>query len=232
MKLTLEKYQAIQAISDDKSLSEIDKTLYCICALWDYAPEQLDKEDPRKVVKMAAKLGKIFQFKVTAPTIIGIYKVDYNISNITFGQYIELSYFFSFDAVEKSNYIVATMAKPLHPFRGKGVHPKKANFFLHSHVAAIVGAMDKIRAGFMALNKEFGALFGLDEDLEQFITENFQKEFNKRYGWIYSAEVVAAYERISIDDCYKLPARRVLNDLVYLKAKQKYEYLLTKGNGR
>ena len=106
-------------------------------------------------------------------------------------------------------------------------HPKRAAYFLHSHVAAIVGALDKIRSGFMALNKEFGALFGLDEDLEQSITENFQKEFNKRYGWIYSAEVVAAYKRISIDDCYKLPARQVLNDLVYLKAKQQYEYLLT-----
>lgn len=224
MKLTLEKYQAIQAISDDKSLSDIDKTLYCICALWDYAPEELDKEDPLKVVKMAAKIEKIFKFKVTAPTIIGIYKIDYNISNITFGQYIDLSFFFSFDAVEKSNYVVATMAKSVI----KKSHPQKAGFFLKSHVAMVVGAMDRIRTGFMALNKEFGALFGLDEDLEQSVTENFQKEFNKRYGWIYSAEVVAAYERISIDDCYKLPARQVLNDLVYLKAKQKYEYLLTK----
>lgn len=228
MKLTLEKYQAIDAITADKSLSEIDKTLYCICALWDYAPEQLDKEDPRKVVKMAAKIEKIFKFKISAPTIIGIYKIDYNINNITFGQYIELSYFFSFDAVEKSNYIVATMAKSLL----KKSHPLRAAFFLKTHVGIVTGAMSKIRAGFLALNKEFAALFGLDEDLQHSITESFQREFNKRYGWQYSAEVVAAYERISVDECYRLPARQVLNDLVYLKAKQKYEYLLTKGNGR
>jgi hypothetical protein len=52
MRLTLEKYKAIDAITADSSLSEIDKTLYCICALYGYAPEELDKEDPRKVVKM------------------------------------------------------------------------------------------------------------------------------------------------------------------------------------
>lgn len=224
MKLTLEKYQAIEAITADKSLSEIDKTLYCICALWDYAPEELDKEDPKKVVKMAAKLTKIFQFKITAPTIIGIYKIDYNINNITFGQYIDLSFFFSFDTLEKSNYIVATMAKSV----VKKSHPQKAAYFLKSHVAAVTGAMDKIRSGFMALNKEFASLFGIDEDLEHSVKDTFQQQFNKRYGWFYSAEIVAAYERISIEDCYKLPAKRVLNDLVYLKAKQKYEYILTR----
>jgi hypothetical protein len=39
---------------------------------------------------------------------------------------------------------------------------------------------------------------------------------------------VAAYERISVEQAYKLPVKQALNDLVYLKAKQKYEYLLTK----
>jgi len=224
MKLTLEKYKAIDAISADKSLSDIDRTLYCICALYDYAPEELDKENPLKVIRMVKKLEKIFKFKISAPTIIGIYKINYDISSITFGQYIELSYFFQFNAVDKSNYILASCAKTFF----KRSHSKIAAYFSNSHVGKITGAMGKIRTGYLALNKEFGALFGLDEEVHPEANSNsFMTQFNNRYGWIYSAEAVAMYERISVEEAYKLPVKQALNDLVYLKAKQKYEYLLT-----
>ncbi len=225
MKLTLEKYKTIDAIAADKSLSDIDRTLYCICALYDYAPEELDKEDPLKVVKMVAKLEKVFKFKISAPTIIGIYKINYDISSITFGQYTELSYFFQFNAIDKSNYILASVARTAINIP----HPKKAAYFSSKPVGVITGAMGKIRAGYLALNKEFGSLFGLDEDVHpEANSDSFMSYFNKRYGWIYSAEAVATYEKISVEEAYKLPVKRALNDLVYLKAKQKYEYLLTK----
>ncbi len=225
MKLTLEKYKAVDAIINDKSLSEIDKTLYCICAVYNYAPEQLDKEDPRKVVMMAAKLEKMFKFKITAPAIIGIYKINYDISSITFGQYIELSYFFQFNAIDKANYILASVSKSFI----KRSHDKIANYFSNKSIGVISGAMAKIRAGYVALNKEFGALFGLDDEVHPDANkDSFMTQFNNRYGWIYSAEAVATYEKISVEDAYKLPVKRALNDLVYLKAKQRYEYLLTK----
>lgn len=229
MKLTLEKYKAIDAITADKSLSEIDKTLYCICALYDVAPEELDKMAPKKVIKMADKLQKVFKFNISAPTIIGIYKINYNISSITFGQYIELCYFFQFNAVDKSNYILASVAKSFI----KKSHSQIAEAFSNKHVGIITGAMAKIRAGYLALNKEFGALFGLDEEVHPAANrDSFMTQFNNRYGWIYSAEAVAMYERISIEEAYKLPVKRALNDLVYLKEKQKYEHLLTQNNGR
>lgn len=224
MKLTLEKYKTIDAIMSD-NIPELDKTLYCICALWDYAPEELDKENPLKVVKMAAKLEKLFKFKISAPTIIGIYKINYDISNITFGQYIELSYFFQGNIIENSNFIVASVAKS--PF--KSSHVSRAKYFLNKHVGSVVGAMNKVRAGFIQINKEFGSLFGLDGDMhEKAQTDSFMQYFNNRYGWIFSAEVLAKYNNISIDEAYNLPVKRALNDLVYLKAKSKYEYLLTK----
>src|SRR6478609_4233390 len=224
MKLTLDKYKTIEAIMSD-NIPELDKTLYCICALWNYAPEELDKKDPLKVVKMAAKLEKIFKFQITAPTIIGIYKINYDISSITFGQYIELSYFFQGNGVENANYIVASVSKGLR----KTSHVDRAKYFLKKHVGCVVGAMGKIRAGYLQLNKEFGSLFGLDDEMhEQAQTDSFMQYFNNRYGWIYSAEVVAKYNNISIDEAYRLPVKKALNDLVYLKAKSKYEYLLTK----
>lgn len=225
MKLTLEKYKAVDAITSDTSLSEIDKTLYCICAVYDYAPEQLDKEDPLKVIKMAAKLEKIFKFKISAPSVIGIYKINYDISSITFGQYIELSYFFQFNAIDKSNYIIASVAKSFI----KRSHSKIADHFSNKHIGVISGAMAKIRAGYVALNKEFGALFGLDEEVHPEVNkDSFMNKFNNRYGWIYSAHAVAKSIGKSVEDVYRMPVKEALNELVYMKDLQKYEYLLTK----
>lgn len=224
MKITLETYKVIDAIHADDSLSEIDKTLYCICALYNYTPEQLDNVNPLKVVKMANRMAKLLNFKISAPAIIGIYRIDYNISNITFGQYIELSYFFQFSNIDKANYIVATCAKGW-----KHSHSEKMKRLANKPIEKILGALDKIRKGYLALNKEFGSLFGLDEEQHTEVNkDSFFSYFNNRYGWIFSAEAVAAYERISTEQAFNLPARRALNDLVYLKAKSKYEYLLTK----
>jgi len=224
-RLTLSKYQALEAITSDKKLSDIDKTLYSICALYDYAPEELDKEKPLKVIKMAAKLEKIFKFKIKAPVFIGIYKMSYDISSITFGQYIELSYFFQGDALDKSNFIAASMSRTFRPSK----HIDRAKYFLKCSVGKVAGAMQKIRSGFLALNKEFSGLFGLDEEVNEASFEDpFMQQFQARYGWIFSAEMVAAYERISIDETYKLPVKVALNDLMYIKAKGKYQYLLNK----
>jgi hypothetical protein len=225
VKVTLETYKVIDAISADTTLSDIDRVLYQLCALYNLTPEQLDKTDPRKVIKMVARLEKTFKFKITAPTILGIYFIDYNISLITFGQYIELSYFFSSNAIDKSNYILASVAKTFF----KRSHPQKAAYFSNKSIGAIAGAMAKIRAGYLALNKEFSDLFGLDTEVHpQAVSDSFMTWFNNRYGWIYACEAVAIYEKISIEETYNLPVKRALNDLVYLKAKQRYEYLLTK----
>jgi hypothetical protein len=43
------------------------------------------------------------------------------------------------------------------------------------------------------------------------------------YGWIYQTELVATFERITLEEAYELPALQFLNDLAYLKSKSEYE---------
>jgi hypothetical protein len=43
------------------------------------------------------------------------------------------------------------------------------------------------------------------------------------YGWIYQTELVAAFERITLEEAYELPTIQFLNDLSYLKSKSEYE---------
>jgi hypothetical protein len=223
--ITLSKYQEIDAIMADGSLDETDRTLYCMCVLYGYKPEELNREDPFKVLKLSQKIPKLFKFNFISPKFIGKYKINYDVDSITFGQYIELSYFFQFNNVDKANYIVASLAKGLR----QASHPDKANYFLKCSVNKVIGAMAKIREGFVNLNSQFKDLFNLDPDVNAKAKDNsFMVQFNKVYGWLYSAEVVADYEKITLEEVYRLPARRALKGLVYLKAKEKYNYYNTK----
>ena len=74
---------------------------------------------------------------------------------------------------------------------------------------------------FTEFNKEYKNLFGIDKEVAGDVQDI---EFNKRYGWIYSATQVADYEKITLDETFALPVRRAFNALAYLKAKGKYDY--------
>jgi hypothetical protein len=52
---------------------------------------------------------------------------------------------------------------------------------------------------------------------------NGSGSFSEHYGWIYSTEQVAEFERISLEQAYELDILQYLNDLVYIKAKRKEE---------
>lgn len=74
---------------------------------------------------------------------------------------------------------------------------------------------------------EFKTLFGGGDDNEDEDAETGRKshssEFMQQYGWHYSIQLVADYERIRTDDAWQLTTIHFLNDLAYLKAKANYD---------
>lgn len=215
--ITLGKYQRIEDINK-QSLPDIDKALYSACVVFDKTEYQLDNEKPAKVLKMMTKMQSIFEmpFNPVASKRIGGYMINYDVSRITLGQYIELAYFIADGTAKNAHYILATMATG----KRKTEHRERAEFFQGQPVELVVGAMNAIVKNFDQFNKRFQNLFGVDP----IVSGNVQNdEFNKRYGWIYSATQVAAHEGIPLDDAYKLPIIQAFNDLMFLKAKAKYE---------
>ncbi len=75
---------------------------------------------------------------------------------------------------------------------------------------------------FHAVNKNFTALFGITEGEERG-GESDSSEFDKNYGWIYSAKMVSEFENISLDSVWSMPVLQFLNDLTYLKVKRKLD---------
>ena len=75
------------------------------------------------------------------------------------------------------------------------------------------------------LDQQFSGLFeeSISNGNDPGTSANGSGSFSEYYGWIYSTEQVAEFERISLEQAYELDILQYLNDLVYIKAKRKEE---------
>lgn len=215
-KITLFKFQQIDEINSRKDLSQLDKTLFSVCTVFDMTEYELDA-NPRRAVKLIGKVDRIFkkEFKTSAYSYIGEYTINYDPSKLTFGQYIEIAFFLQ-QGLKGVHYVLASISSA-----DSDKHRERAEYFHKQSISKVLGCYQEFMKNLEVFNKEYSSLFGLDADVHG--STAIASQFNKRYGWIYSAEQVAAYERITLDEAYALSIRRALNDLAYLKAKGKYE---------
>ncbi len=228
-KISLFKFQQIDVINANANMSAIDKALFSTCIIFDLTEYQLDNTKPEKAAKLLSKVNRIFEtdFNSKAKKRIGKYIINYDVANATFGQFIELSYFLtSKNPLQNAHYILASFSRQIFGKYNTSEHRKRADYFQQQSIVNAAGSMTKILEAFANLTKEYKDLFGLDQDVNGITAQ--EDIFNRRYGWIYSASQVAAYERITMDQAFALPVRQALNDLIYLKARAKYEYEQTK----
>jgi hypothetical protein len=223
-KITLFKFQQVEEINSRPG-SDIDKLLFTTCAVFNLTEYELDNSPLKKAAKLIDHVKKIFEsdFKPVPVDKLGKYKINYNPSDLTFGQYIELSFFLQSNPVQKAHYIFSSIVSS-----NAEQHRARAEYILTRPITEIIGSLSKFIANFKEFNGEYKSLFGLDEEVTGENTNS--NEFNRRYGWIYSASQVAEYERITLDEAFALPIRRAFNDLGFLKAKAKYDSEQLKNN--
>jgi hypothetical protein len=221
--VTLYKFQRIDEINK-RDISELDKTLFTTCVVFDKTEFELDNMPPQKALKYVSKVEKIFrsELKMKPGKKAGKFPMVYDPSALTFGQFIELVYFLQ-DPILNAHYVLASIVS-----KDADTHRQRSEYFHSLPVGKVMGCFQRFIENFEAFQKEYKSLFGLDEEVSG--TSAQVNQFNKRYGWIYSASQVAEYERITLDQAFALPIRRALNDLAYLKAKAKYESELLKQN--
>lgn len=215
--ITLAQFQQIEEVNN-MEMPDIDKALFSVCIIYDITEFELDNTDPKKALKMTEHVSKVFTspFNPKPQNKVGRYFINYEVSSMTFGQYIELAFFLQ-DNVRHAHYIMATISKQ---WLRKQNHRKKANYFLNRSVIEVMGCVGKIKERFEEFNKEYHPLFGVDKTVSG---EVDTEEFNKRHGWVYSATQVAQHEGVTLEQAFALSVRQALNDLVFLKAKGKYE---------
>lgn len=216
-KITLHQFQQIEGINSRADLGEMDKLLFTTCIVFGLTEFELDNMKVRKATKLIEKVSSVFasEFKQTVCKKLGGYEIEYDPSRLNFGQYIDLAFFLQ-NPLPNAHRALASIVST-----DAAAHRERAEYFLSLPVRGALGTLGEFSTRLAAFNKEYGSLFGVDEEVHGHGAST--DLFIKRFGWIYSAEKVAEYERISLEAAYALPVRRALNALVYLKARIKYE---------
>lgn len=225
--ISLFKYQQVDDIMSKKDIDDIDKTLYCICVVFDITHHQLNNSNPRRAIRLTKKIDKIFSEKIE-PVVskrFGRYVIEFDINKLTYGQYLELSFFASNDITRNGHLILASVSHTMFCKIKADDHYKKSQYFLEQPIHKVLGTLVQIVNNLNAFNVKHKRLFGLDEDDDDSGEIDW---FTKRYGWQYSATQVADHEKITLDEAYGLPVNQAFQDLAYLKAKSKYEKSLLK----
>lgn len=217
--ISLFKFQQIEAINARK-IDDLDKILFTTCIVFDKTEYELDNIDPKKANRLITKVSKLFAETMEPEPVkrIGSYKIEYDASKITLGQYVEISHFLQGNPVQNGHYILASITHKYFRKNKSDEHKKKAEYFLKQPITKTVGSVLTFIENFAAFNKEYKALFGLDKE-----TSDEVDLFNKVFGWQFSAREVAADLGITLNEAYALPIREALSSLSYLKAKVQYQ---------
>lgn len=220
--ISLFKFQQIEAINNTPGYDELGKVLSSACIIFDMTEHELDNKPMSKVSKIVAAVTRVFNspFEPRVLNSIGAYQLNFDIPGISFGQYIELSFFLQ-SHIGKAHYALASISsRRFGKYKTEG-HWKRAEYFLYQPAELAIGCLKALMEKFVRFNQEYNNLFGLDQETHE--PEVQGDRFNRRYGWTYSASCVAEYERITLDQAFALPVRQALNDLAYLKEKANYE---------
>jgi hypothetical protein len=85
------------------------------------------------------------------------------------------------------------------------------------------------------IDDQFTGLFGESGESEDNDSDTIGSgihPFQKQYGWIHQAVLVAQHNNIALESAYQLPTIQFLNDLAYIKSKSEFDaYLIKKARG-
>lgn len=229
-KITLFKFQQIEAINAKEDMSDIDKTLFSTCIIFNLTEYQLDNMKLKHAAKLIKKVTEIFNhpFEPKPFEVIGKYMINYDPFSMRYGQYRELSYYLSENIIANAHKVLASISNEPDYVNDSATHSERAEYFLKQPITRITGSIAFILEKFKAFNKKYQWLFGLDSETHD---EHVKADpFNKKYGWLYAGEQVARLEGIPLDSVDMFPTIHVFSQLAYLKEKDAYEARVIKQN--
>lgn len=225
-KITVEMYQYINEINET-DMDQIDKMLFSMAFLTGKTEQEFDKINKYKFAQLQRQLKQRFehlnmQGKETER--IKDFKFNFDVRKITLGQFIEVQHFYKNNYLNNLHLIAASFStcKDLS-------HVERADKILKMPMLPVLYNVTKFLEVIKKLSEEYQGLFGI-EDVEQEEFKPLTNGFNEQYGWIYSAQKIAKFERIKLDEAYDLPIIQAFNDLAFLKAHQEYEAEINKRN--
>lgn len=236
MKITIGKFQELFEISN-MNLLDAEKYHLMLKSYTGLDDNQFKKLTEKQISKLILDINNVFSFitkdikniKYKKRIFVNNkwYKLNYEITQYpnNTARYVE-SITFADDFIRNLHKILASMTSRLE-LTYKGFRPVKSNEWNHEQVANDMLSVDFVTGYSSAvkfiysiknLNEKYKGLFDDGADVE-----DNGKGFSKDYIWLFNAKSVAEFEQISIDEVWELPIMQFLNDLGYLKYKNKWD---------
>jgi hypothetical protein len=221
-KISLLKFQQMQVIYDNPNYDDQDKVFHNICVAYDIEPAELNNGGFKNAYRLIQRFNRDFgtEPKFEPKNRIKKFQINYEPSQMAFGQYITLAFYLARNAVLNCHKILATITNEYGFKYNADTQQQREDYFLTRPVTEVVGSIKRIQDKYRQFNDGYKSLFGLNTDNAQ---ETETDVFHKRFGWVFSATMVADHNRITLDQAYALPVRVAFNDLAYLKAKAAYD---------
>ena len=152
--ISLFKFQQIETINS-KDIDEMDKLLFTVCQVFNYTEYELDNTNPLKVAGLIKKVTKLFSSEMKPQVVkkIGKYFIEYDPSKLTFGQYIELAFFFQMPILTGAHYILASLSNKRWCKNKTDEHRAKADYFLTAPIDKVIGSVKQFATNYEAFNK-------------------------------------------------------------------------------
>jgi len=220
--ISLYKFQQIEWINGRSDIDDLDKVCWITCEVFGLTEYELNEMKARIAAKKMRAVVRLMESRPEgeARKCIGPYEINYDPAAMTLGQFVELRHFLECP-IAMGHLALASIASIRgEPYISDG-HILRADYFLRQPVLNLMASLKEFAERFNEFIGTYNSLFGLDKDM--FDQGQQVDRFNKQYGWIYSATVIAEHERITLDQAFGIPIRQAFNDLIYLKAKGRYE---------
>ena len=196
---------------------EIEVTANCICELFNKPYDEVNRFTPKQFIKWSKKATNKLR---TSKQWYQFEKVKTNANDITFGEFIEVLEWQKKGFIESIHLTAASLLLK------KTKHSTDVKRILNSDVTQYYDDLIVFMDSFYKLLKSYKGLF--DTEAEDIDANKSGHPFQNKYGWMFSAKMVAELEGVNINNAYQLPIIQALNDLSYLKSKQSFDKWLNK----
>ena len=212
--MTVAQFQEVNRINTTTP-DTVERLGWIVCHIYNLTEAVVNVLEPKSFLRYVRKIEKQM---TTKPSRWQRILLQTDATKITLGQFIECQHWLKNDAIAALDLVAASLLLKRGNHKADAIRMKERPFNQ---------VLPKVLLFIESMNGMIGNYKGLFEPVEKVEGEEVKPEklhpFIDRYGWIYSAKELAAYEGITLEQSYTLPIIQAFNGLSYLKAKQSYD---------
>ena len=209
--MTVAQFQKVNEINTTTP-DTVERLGWIVCHIYNLTEAAVNAMEPKAFLRYVKKIERKMSTKPSWRHI----KLQTDATKITLGQFIECQHWLKSDAIAALDLVAASLLLKRGNHKADAIRMKERPFNQ---------VLPKVQLFIESMNGMISNYKGLFEVTEPVEGEEPEKlhPFIERYGWIYSAKELAAYEGITLEQSYTLPIIQAFNGLSYLKAKQSYD---------